>query len=165
MRHLLTGAWRKESHSGQQPSPRSGRQRKAWGGAQRNPRNRSLNDHSPRSGRQHPHHGTLCRPAPRAGIDFGSPTWGSAALHPRLYAVARSAGLAALLLLIASAPLWSQTKSRQTPSMPALRVFLLDAKQLGQTRSRILSGDYGVTAAITKLEREARQALTTGPFS
>ena len=31
-------------------------------------------------------------PAPRARNLFGSLTWGSAALHPRLYAVARSAG-------------------------------------------------------------------------
>jgi hypothetical protein len=77
----------------------------------------------------------------------------------------RSAGLAGLLLFIASAPLSSQTKPRQTPSTAALQVFLLDAKQLGQTRARILGGDYGVTDAVNKLEREARQALTAGPFS
>jgi len=54
--------------------------------------------HSSRSGRQWKHHGCLSQlqplsAAPRAGIVSGFLTWGFAALHPRLYAVARSRGL------------------------------------------------------------------------
>ena len=70
----------------------SGRQHKAWGGAQRNPRNCRPKDRSPRSGRQTEITiNTVARSAGWHG--FGLLTWGSAALHPRLYAFARYRGL------------------------------------------------------------------------
>src|SRR5712692_468713 len=45
------------------------------------------------------------------------------------------------------------------------RVFLLDAKQLQLTRQRIQAGDKNVAPAWAQLEREARKALSAGPFS
>ncbi len=45
------------------------------------------------------------------------------------------------------------------------RVFLLDAKQVQLTRQRVRNGDKSLTAAWAKLEREARKALSEGPFS
>ena len=45
------------------------------------------------------------------------------------------------------------------------RVFLLDAKQLRNTKQHIHDGDKNYAPAWSKLEREAQKALTTGPFS
>ena len=45
------------------------------------------------------------------------------------------------------------------------RVFLLDARQLKETRNRIRAGDQSVSAAWAKLDAEAQKALTAGPFS
>jgi len=45
------------------------------------------------------------------------------------------------------------------------RVFILDAKQLIITRQRIKKSDKALTPALVKLEREARKALTSGPFT
>jgi len=45
------------------------------------------------------------------------------------------------------------------------RVFLLDAKQLERTRQRVRSGDRTLVQAVAQLDRDAQQALTTGPFS
>ena len=45
------------------------------------------------------------------------------------------------------------------------RVFLLDAKQLETTKQRIHDGDKSFAPALAKLERDARKALTQGPFS
>jgi hypothetical protein len=59
----------------------------------------------------------------------------------------------------------AQMKSERTLQSPAPRVFLLDAKQLRETKTRILAGDKTVAAAFHKLESDARQALETGPFS
>jgi hypothetical protein len=47
----------------------------------------------------------------------------------------------------------------------APRTFLLDGKQLQQTRQRLHDGDRVLSAAWTKLEGEARKALSDGPFS
>ena len=45
------------------------------------------------------------------------------------------------------------------------RVFLLDAKQLQLTRRQIRGKEVAVASAWAKLEREARMALSAGPFS
>jgi len=89
-------------------SPRSGRQHKAWGGAQRNPRRACKkfgkvreaddsvgmmsNDAIPDTiARRKEHHAKIS-----ASAGFANPfitlSWGCATLHPRLYAVARFAG-------------------------------------------------------------------------
>jgi hypothetical protein len=51
----------------------------------------------------------------------------------------------------------------QVPVLP--RVFLLDAKHLQATRQRIRDGDKSFAAAFAALERDAKEAMTTGPFS
>ena len=70
-----------------------------------------------------------------------------------------------LLLQISSAPLQAQTKPDRALPSSTLRVFLLDAKQLKETKARILAGDKSVAAAINRLESDAHQALTSGSFS
>ncbi len=45
------------------------------------------------------------------------------------------------------------------------RVFLLDGKQLQETKTRILGRDKNLSQAWIKLEHDARKALTAGPFS
>jgi hypothetical protein len=80
------------------PSPRSGRQRKAWGGAQRNPRNAQLKQYSKFAKR--PTEEVLrafCnrrsyRPLRGLNVCLFFFSWGFATLHPRLYAVGRAAG-------------------------------------------------------------------------
>src|SRR6185436_5282862 len=55
-------------------------------------------------------------PAPRAGIIIGLPTWGSAALHPRLYAVAHYAGWAlytSVVGLMDNLPMNDKTRSSE----------------------------------------------------
>ena len=47
----------------------------------------------------------------------------------------------------------------------APRVFLLDAKQLQETRERLLRSDQTLAPALGRLEHEAQEALTSGPFS
>jgi Alginate lyase len=47
----------------------------------------------------------------------------------------------------------------------APRVFLLDAKQLRATKQRLRDGDKSLAPAWAKLERDAKKALTAGPFS
>jgi hypothetical protein len=48
---------------------------------------------------------------------------------------------------------------------PLPRVFLLDAKRLQFSRQKILSGDPAVSTPLAQLERDAKRALTGGPFS
>src|SRR5213078_4825403 len=74
-----------------QTSPRSGRQHKAWGGAQRNPRTRGLKP-TARAAGDSPASRQTPSPASRANVIFGPLTWGSAALHPWLYAGGHFAG-------------------------------------------------------------------------
>jgi hypothetical protein len=57
------------------------------------------------------------------------------------------------------------TTALKTPPSAALRVFLLDARQLQATKQRIQSGDKTLELALSKLERDAQKALTSGPFS
>ena len=70
-----------------------------------------------------------------------------------------------LLLQISSASLQAEMKSDRTLQSPTPRVFLLDAKQLHETKPRILAGDKSFAAAIDKLESDAHAALGIGPFS
>jgi hypothetical protein len=70
-----------------------------------------------------------------------------------------------LTLALGLNALQAQKKAERTPPQSSLRVFLLDAKQLRDTRARILAGDPSVAAAFHKLEGDAKQALETGPFS
>src|SRR5262245_38507214 len=51
----------------------------------------------------------------------------------------------------------------KTQVMP--RVFLLDAKQLQAAKEHLRKGDQTLAPALAKLERDAQQALTAGPFS
>src|SRR6185369_207516 len=79
------------------PSPRSGRQHKAWGGArlcERNPRIAVKNATEPAK-RATAHYYHALSPASRAQWLWGLRSWGyarKASLHPRLYAHARFAG-------------------------------------------------------------------------
>src|SRR5258705_2707967 len=57
------------------------------------------------------------------------------------------------------------TTALKTPTSAAPRVFLLDARQLQATKQRIESGDKTLEPALSKLERDAQKALTSGPFS
>jgi Alginate lyase len=47
----------------------------------------------------------------------------------------------------------------------APRVFLLDGPFMHAARQRLHSGDTNLAPALARLEREARQALSAGPFS
>src|SRR5687768_11897095 len=71
--------------------------------------------------------------------------------------------LALILHLIE--PAVAQRLGRNTANQNVPRVFLLDAKQLQETRSRIRAGDTSISAAWEKLEAEAQKALNAGPFS
>jgi hypothetical protein len=77
--------------------------------------------------------------------------------------------LAGLLVLVIAGGAFVPTVteiSAQTEADSRLpRVFLLDAKQLQLTRRQIRSKEATVASAWTKLEREARTALSAGPFS
>jgi hypothetical protein len=70
-----------------------------------------------------------------------------------------------IFLALGATSLRAQIKTHQVSSPTAPRVFLLDAKQLAETRARILAGDKTVAAALKKLESEAHKTLETGPFS
>src|SRR5262249_53369098 len=68
--------------------------------------------------------------------------------------------------------LWANIQPQSKGSPPinraesvAPRVFLLDARQLQATKDRLSNGDQALTPALTKLEHDAQQALTAGPFS
>jgi hypothetical protein len=56
-------------------------------------------------------------------------------------------------------------EAQQATTRSAPRVFLLDAKQLQATKERLRKGDQALAPALTKLEQDAQQALTAGPFS
>jgi Alginate lyase len=57
----------------------------------------------------------------------------------------------------------SASVERQKPAAP--RVFLLDAEQLQAVKERLGQGDQSLAPALAKLERDAQQALSAGPFS
>ncbi len=76
----------------------------------------------------------------------------------------RTAIKPALLTLIAIVGLKSFALCSTTRSeLP--RVFLLDARKLELNKERIREKDRTLTSALAKLERDARKALTAGPFT
>src|SRR6266849_5328203 len=87
----LRNAWRVVQN------PRSGWQHKAWGGVKRNPREQINTKTSPRSGRQRKSFRSIHDEAAVArftgSFSWLLLSWGSASLHPRLYAPPRFAGL------------------------------------------------------------------------
>jgi hypothetical protein len=58
---------------------------------------------------------------------------------------------------------WADSASAKNSA--ASRVFLLDAENLRATRQRIHDGDKSFAPALAELEREAKTALSAGPFS
>src|SRR5213080_1340496 len=70
-----------------------------------------------------------------------------------------------LLLTLATTFAVASTKASKAIDPSALRVFLLDAKQVQLTRQRVRDGDKSLNAAWARLEREAQKALSEGPFS
>src|SRR5258705_13948516 len=68
--------------------------------------------------------------------------------------------LAALMLLLL---LYSNLLAR--PVVDAPRVFMLNARQLAETRQRIHDGDKSLDAALARLESDAHQALSQEPPS
>jgi len=73
-----------------------------------------------------------------------------------------------MLLSVPVLVLWLSASSpgAQTGEPPrAPRVFLLDAEHLQATRQRIHDGDKGLAPAMARLEQEAKEAMTAGPFS
>src|SRR6266852_4317116 len=70
----------------------------------------------------------------------------------------RAFSWAALLISMLPAPLFAQ--SQKSP-----RVFLLNPPKLAETKQRIQSGDKTFTAALAKLEADARKALQQEPVS
>src|SRR5262245_36338069 len=67
--------------------------------------------------------------------------------------------------LLAGSLLCKLTEAQQATNQVAPRVFLLDAKQLQATKERLRKADQTLAPALAKLERDAQQALTAGPFS
>src|SRR6185369_14321129 len=57
------------------------------------------------------------------------------------------------------------SKGQKEVAVGALRVFLLDPMQLETIRRGIREGDKTLAAPLSRLERDARKALTDGPFS
>jgi hypothetical protein len=53
----------------------------------------------------------------------------------------------------------------QSRSDAAPRVFRLDGKHLAETKRRLAAGDQILSAALSRLEADARAALKAGPFS
>jgi hypothetical protein len=68
-------------------------------------------------------------------------------------------------VLLAIKPVGAQQAAFQATSSGAPRVFLLDAKHLQAVRQRIRDGDKSFAPALAELERDAKRALTAGPFS
>jgi len=65
------------------------------------------------------------------------------------------------VLIFAANQSWGQGGAANT----ALRVFLLDARQLRLTQQRVQTRDKLVATPWAQLEREAKKALAAGPFS
>ena len=73
--------------------------------------------------------------------------------------------VAAVLLLTMAISAGANVKAQTANVGPSPRVFLLDAKQLQITQQRIHAGDKNLSAAWTRLERDAQKAISSGPFS
>ncbi len=59
----------------------------------------------------------------------------------------------------------TSVQAQQDNSKPLPRVFLLDASQLAVTRRQIHDGNKNLFAALDKLDRDARKAMSAGPFT
>src|SRR5688572_33102091 len=68
-----------------------------------------------------------------------------------------------VLLLSIATFVGVQAQPANSKTLP--RVFLLDAKHLEVTRKRIHDGEHNLSAALDKLDRDARKAMSAGPFS
>jgi Alginate lyase len=74
----------------------------------------------------------------------------------------RSILMAAFLFPFPNA-VWADSASAKNSAAP--RVFLLDAENLRASRQRTHDGDKSLAPALAELEREAKSALSAGPFS
>ena len=72
-------------------------------------------------------------------------------------------GLPLILLLIELAGAQTPVRNSATQNVP--KVFLLDGKQLLETRNCIRAGASSISVAWKKLNEEAQTALRVGPFS
>jgi Alginate lyase len=79
------------------------------------------------------------------------------------YYVRRS--LVALLFLIFFAPQTLAQTLKLNSASDTPRVFLLNSKQLTETKKRIQAGDKQILPALLKLQDDAQKALKAGPFS
>lgn len=70
-----------------------------------------------------------------------------------------------MLMFAACWPVAAQPAATQTAPPAAPRVFILEAAHLRATRQGIRNGDTNFAAALAALERDAKEALTAGPFS
>lgn len=73
----------------------------------------------------------------------------------------------AILMVAFLLPFGNTVRADATPgkNSAALRVFLLDGEFLSAIRQRIREGDKSFAPALAELEREAKSALKSGPFS
>src|SRR5947208_5593914 len=71
----------------------------------------------------------------------------------------------AVLLVAVAAVVFTKGYRQKAEGDTMPRVVLLDAKQGQLSRQRVRDGDKSLAAAWTRLEREARKALSEGPFS
>src|SRR5205809_6157090 len=70
-----------------------------------------------------------------------------------------------LILSGSPVPATNEASGQADTFNAAPRVFLLDATQLRLMRQRIHDGDKTIAGAWAKLERDAQEALSEGPFS
>ena len=77
----------------------------------------------------------------------------------------RSAALVVLVIVAGTIMRTARTGAQSQTDSASPRVFLLDARQLQLSRRQIRDKDAAVASAWAKLEREARTALSAGPFS
>lgn len=75
----------------------------------------------------------------------------------------RSKRFVAVLLVSIATFVGVQAQQANSKTLP--RVFLLDAKHLEVTRKRIHEGENNLSGALDKLDRDARKAMSAGPFS
>ena len=71
--------------------------------------------------------------------------------------------LLAMCLSVVACPITTSTNAATPASLP--RVFILNARKLESTKQRITKGDKQLEPALAKLGRDAKKALTAGPFS
>ena len=79
--------------------------------------------------------------------------------------IGRASLPAFLVLSFLIEPAVAQKVATRAASSSAARVFLLDGKRLEAVRQRIRGGDKSFDPALAELDREAKKALTAGPFS